>query len=104
MEEIQEISEQHRLTLIEDCAEAHGVKYKGKYVGSFGDISCFSFFANKIINTGEGGMVLTSNEKIYTKIKSRSSLSYGETDRFKHDYIGYNYRYDNVRAALGVPN
>lgn len=101
MDEIMAIAQKYSLKVIEDCAEAHGATYKGKPVGSFGHISCFSFFANKILNTGEGGLVATNSQELASKMKSRKSLSYGQADRFKHDYIGFNYRFDNVKAALG---
>tara|TARA_Y100000591_G_C21655822_1_gene605246 strand:- start:243 stop:899 length:657 start_codon:yes stop_codon:yes gene_type:complete len=79
-----------------------GQRYKNNMCGSFGDISTFSFYANKHITTGEGGMILTNNSKIYQKSKSLRNLCFGsKTNRFNHDDIGWNYRLTNVQAAIG---
>ena len=88
--------------MIEDAAESHGAKYKNKIIGSFGDISCFSFYVNKLITTGEGGMVLTNNEKLNKKIKSIKNLGFNTKRRFSHEEIGYNFRLTNIQAALGL--
>lgn len=90
------------IKIIEDCAEAHGASYGGKKVGSIGDIGCFSFYANKIITTGEGGMVITNNKKFYDKGKSLKQLSFGKKNKFIHEDIGYNYRLTNLQASIGL--
>lgn len=102
MKPIMEIAERHNLFLIEDGAEAHGAKYNGKKVGSFGDISCFSFYGNKIITTGEGGMCLTNNEELYDKMMILRDHGMNKNVKYWHDVIGYNYRMTNIQAAIGV--
>jgi perosamine synthetase len=101
MDPVLEIAKKYNLFLIEDCAQAHGAEYKGKRVGSFGDVGCFSFYANKIITTGEGGMVVTNHPDIVQKAKSLKSLAFGEPEKFMHTAIGFNYRMTNVQAAMG---
>lgn len=102
MDAVLAIAQKHNLYVVEDCAEAHGAKYKGRTVGAIGDIGCFSFYANKILSTGEGGMVVTNSESIYKKIVSLKSLAYGSgVNRFMHDDIGFNYRMPNTIAAIG---
>jgi len=95
-------AKENNLKVIEDCAEAHGAKFKGKMVGSFGDINCFSFFANKIITTGEGGMCLTDSKLLYDKMKVYRDHGMNKSKRYWHDHIGYNYRMTNLQAAIGV--
>ena len=102
MDPIIKISKKYNLKVIEDCAEAHGVEYKGKKVGSIGDIGAFSFYANKTITCGEGGMLVTNSKKLADKARSLKNLSYGKKNRFLHDDIGFNYRLPNVSAALGL--
>ncbi len=102
MDEIMHIAKKHHLFVIEDAAEAHGAEYKGKKVGSFGDVSIFSFYANKLVTCGEGGMVLTNNKKIYERISHLKSLYHSKRQRFVHDGIGYNYQMTNMQAALGL--
>jgi perosamine synthetase len=102
MKEICAIAKQHSLFIIEDCAEAHGATYESKPVGSFGDLACFSFYANKIITTGEGGMVTTNDEVLARHLRSIVSLSYGELNKFVHSDIGYNFRMSNLLASLGL--
>ena len=102
MEEIMKICKKNNLYLIEDAAEVIGLKYKKKMCGSFGDISTFSFYANKQITTGEGGMISTNNLSIYKKCKSLRNLCFGEKNRFNHEDIGWNYRMTNIQAALGI--
>jgi len=102
MDPILEIARAHNLPVIEDCAEAHGAKYKGKVVGGLAEIGCFSFYANKIITTGEGGMVTTNDPALAKKIRALKSLGYGTgSSKFNHDLIGYNYRMPNTIAAIG---
>jgi len=90
------------IKIIEDSAEMIGQKYLNKRCGTFGDVSTFSFYANKHITTGEGGMILTDNKKLYEKCKSLRNLCFGSgKDRFNHDDIGWNYRFSNIQAAIG---
>lgn len=98
---ILDIAKGHGLLVIEDAAEAHGAEYKGKRVGCLGDVGCFSFYANKIITTGEGGMVVTNNEKIAEMARLLRDQAF-EPKRFLHRYIGFNYRMTNLQAAIGV--
>ena len=102
MDEIVTICKEHNLLLIEDAAEAFGSKYRNKYVGTFGDISTFSFFGNKTITTGEGGMVVAKDPKIIAKVCKLKSQSVSATKEYWHDEIGFNYRMTNVCAAIGV--
>ena len=101
MGQVLEIAQKYGLYVIEDCAEAHGALYNGKKVGSLGDVGCFSFYANKIITTGEGGMLTTNNEEIADKAQSFKSLAFGEHNKFMHKSIGYNFRMTNLQAAIG---
>ena len=88
--------------LIEDSAEAHGQVEGGKVCGSFGDISTFSFYANKHITTGEGGLVVTDSEETYNSIKQMRNLDFTNTNRFKHQNLYWNYRISGLQAALGI--
>ena len=101
-EPIWELAKKHKLVIIEDAAEAHGAEYKGRKCGSLGDISCFSFYANKIITTGEGGMVLTNNEKYAEKARSLRNLCFRQDRRFYHTDLGHNFRLTNIQAAIGI--
>ena len=102
MDKVVEISKKYNLKIIEDCAEAHGVEYKGKKVGSIGDIGAFSFYANKTFTCGEGGMIVTNSKELAAKAKSLKNLSYGKINRFMHEDIGFNYRLPNISAAIGL--
>lgn len=102
MDAIIAIAREHDLYVVEDAAEAHGAEYKGKKVGSFGDISCFSFFANKIITTGEGGMCLTDNYGLAERMKILRDHGMNPNKKYWHDVVGFNYRMTNMQAALGV--
>ncbi|MDP8210688.1 MAG: DegT/DnrJ/EryC1/StrS family aminotransferase [Candidatus Stygibacter australis] len=102
MEKLTEITRKHELFLVEDCAEAHGAKYKDKKVGSFGDISCFSFFGNKIITTGEGGLCLTNSMILNEKMRVLRDHGMSKKIRYWHERIGYNYRMTNLQASIGV--
>ena len=102
MDPILKIAKKYKLKIIEDCAESHGVEYKGKKVGSIGDVGVFSFFSNKTITCGEGGMVVTNSLKLAKKAKILKNLAYGTKDRFMHSDIGFNYRLSNISAALGL--
>lgn len=102
MDGILRLAKDHDLKVIEDCAEAHGAAYKGKRIGSLSDVSCFSFFGNKIITTGEGGMCLTSDETMATRMKVLRDHGATPNKPYWHDVVGFNYRMTNVQAALGV--
>jgi perosamine synthetase len=102
MDPILEFARRHHLYVIEDAAEAHGALYKGEKAGSLGDIGCFSFYANKILTTGEGGMITANDPGIAERARSLRSLAYGPAHRrFMHSAIGFNYRMTNLQAALG---
>ena len=90
------------IPVIEDAAEAHGAEYRGKRCGSLGDLACFSFYANKIITTGEGGMVVTNDPQLADKARRLKDLAHAVDHRFLHTDIGFNYRMTNMQAALGV--
>ncbi|MBX0310967.1 MAG: DegT/DnrJ/EryC1/StrS family aminotransferase, partial [Sulfurihydrogenibium sp.] len=104
MTPILDIAHKYNLLIIEDAAEVIGQTYKGKLCGSFGDISVFSFYPNKHITTGEGGMILTDDENLYEKCKGYRNLcfSFDPDRRFIHEEIGWNYRMTNLQAALGI--
>ena len=99
---LKKICNKNKIILIEDAAEAIGQKLNNKLCGSFGDISIFSFYANKQITTGEGGMITTNNKILFEKSKSLRNLCFGKKDRFNHEDIGWNYRMTNLQASLGV--
>ncbi|MDA9956383.1 DegT/DnrJ/EryC1/StrS aminotransferase family protein [Candidatus Pelagibacter sp.] len=99
---LKKICKKKKIILIEDAAEAIGQKLNDKLCGSYGDISIFSFYANKQITTGEGGMITTNNKNLYEKSKSLRNLCFGKKDRFNHEDIGWNYRMTNLQASLGV--
>ena len=105
------LAEQHGLAIIEDAAEAHGAEYLSRHntaqpiwrhCGSFGALSCFSFYANKLVTTGEGGMVLTDDPKLAEKARSLRNLCFQSHRRFYHEELGFNYRLTNLQAALGL--
>ena len=102
MDKILKICRKNSIFVIEDAAEVIGLKYKDKKCGSFGDISTFSFYANKQITTGEGGMISVNKFDLYNKCKSLRNLCFGKLNRFNHDDIGWNYRMTNIQAALGL--
>ena len=102
MDVVVSLAKKYNLKIIEDCAESHGVEYKGKKVGSIGDIAAFSFFANKTITCGEGGMITTNSPALAEKAKSLKNLSYGKVNKFMHEDIGFNYRLPNISAALSL--
>lgn len=102
MDPILNLAEKHKLIVIEDAAEAHGAEYKMQKCGSLGDISCFSFFANKIITSGEGGMILTNNGDTAHRLRYLRNLCFNPRRRFLHENIGHNYRFTNIQAALGL--
>ena len=102
MDKIIKICKKNKIFLIEDAAEVVGLKYKNKFCGSFGDISTFSFYANKQLTTGEGGMISTNSKILNDRCRSLRNLCFGTTNRFNHNDIGWNYRITNVQAALGI--
>lgn len=102
MDPIIELSEKQGLYIVEDAAEVHGAEYKGKKCGSLGHINCFSFYANKIITTGEGGMVVTDDDKLAERARLHRNLCFKEGRRFYHEELGGNYRMTNLQAAVGV--
>ena len=102
MDPILELARQHNLVVIEDAAEAHGAEYKGCKCGGMGDLNCFSFYANKIITTGEGGMVLTNDEEQVEHLRSLRNLCFRKERRFYHTALGNNFRLTNIQAAIGL--
>ena len=102
MEKIINICKKKKIYLIEDAAEMIGQKYNNIPCGSFGDISTFSFYANKHITTGEGGAIFTNNRKLEKKIRELRNLSFGKKNRFNHTDLSWNYRFTNIQAALGL--
>lgn len=101
MDEIVQIASQHQLYIIEDCAEAIGSFYRGKHVGNFGQTATFSFFGNKTITTGEGGMILFQDEKTYEKASVLRDHGMSKQKRYWHEFVGFNYRMTNMQAAIG---
>ena len=101
MDRLMKIADAHNLIVIEDAAEAHGATIRGRKAGSFGHLSCFSFYANKIITTGEGGMVLTNDEKMLERLRLLRNLGF-TTPRFRHEIAAYNFRMTGFQAAMGV--
>jgi perosamine synthetase len=102
MDEIISLAKKHKLFIIEDCAEAIGSQYKDKPVGSLGDIAIFSFFGNKTITTGEGGMIVFRNNQLYEKANLLRDHGMSKQKKYWHEHIGYNYRMTNLQAAIGV--
>jgi len=102
MDPLLEIAKKYKLKVIEDAAEVIGQTYKGQPCGSFGDISTLSFYPNKHITTGEGGMVLVNDDGLAERCKSLRNLCFGKTDRFMHQELGWNFRMSNLQAAVGV--
>jgi perosamine synthetase len=102
MQAILAICREHNLLLIEDCAEAFGSYYQGQHVGTFGDIATFSFFGNKTITTGEGGMVIMKDEAIYARALTLKNQGVSKDIQYWYDVIGYNYRMTNICAAIGL--
>ena len=102
MDEICEIAKKNKLLIIEDCAEAIGARYKDKIIGSHGDSSCFSFFANKTLTTGEGGMALFKKKDDAEKAKILRDHGMSKKKKYWHDFLGFNYRMTNMQAAIGV--
>ncbi len=102
MDAILHVARKHRVAVIEDAAQAHGAQYKGRMAGSFGKLSCFSFYSNKIVTCGEGGMVVTDDDHLAQKCRSLKNLAFLTERRFFHREIGFNYRMTNIQAAIGL--
>jgi perosamine synthetase len=96
------LANQYGLRIIEDAAEMHGQRYRDRPCGSFGDISCLSFYPNKLVTTGEGGMVLTDDDRLAERCRSLRNLCFQPGRRFVHEELGYNYRMTNLQAAVGI--
>lgn len=102
MNPVMEIAERYGLQVIEDAAEMHGQRYHGRSCGSFGALSCFSFYPNKHITTGEGGMVLTDDDRLAERCRSLRNLCFNARKRFVHEELGFNFRMTNLQAAVGL--
>lgn len=102
MEPILELAEKYRLLIIEDAAEMLGQTYKGQPCGSYGDISTMSFYPNKHVTTGEGGMILTDSDALAEKCRSLRNLCFLAKKRFVHEELGWNFRMTNLQAAVGI--
>ncbi len=102
MDVVLDVAKRRDLKIIEDAAEVHGARYKGRICGGFGDLSTFSFYANKIICTGEGGMVVTDDDELARRLRSYRNLCFREDRRFLHTELGHNYRFTNLQAAIGL--
>jgi perosamine synthetase len=100
MDRLMELAREHDLVVIEDCAESHGATVRGRMTGSFGELSCFSFYANKIITTGEGGMVMTDDAELAERLRLLRNLAF-QKPRFFHEEAGFNFRMTGMQAALG---
>lgn len=98
---ITEIAHRLNIRVIEDCAEAHGATYDGRIVGQFGDIACFSFYANKIVTTGEGGICLTASDSLAQTLRELRDHGMTPSRSYWHERVGYNYRMTNLQAAIG---
>lgn len=99
---LRDIADQHRLFLIEDCAEAIGSLYQNRHVGTFGDVATFSFYANKTLTTGEGGMVVTNDQTIFERVVRFKGQGLAKYREYWHDIVGYNYRMTNICGAIGL--
>ena len=102
MIKINKVARKYNLCIVEDAAEALGAEIKGKKIGSFGNAAVFSFYGNKIITTGEGGMIITNDENLYNKMSFLRDHAMSKEKRYWHTEIGFNYRMTNLQAALGV--
>jgi perosamine synthetase len=102
MDPVMELADKHGLYVLEDAAEAHGAEYKGRRAGGLGHAAGFSFYANKIITTGEGGMITTNDPKLAALAQNLRDHAFSEERHFWHKYVGYNYRMTNLQAAVGL--
>jgi perosamine synthetase len=101
MDRLAEIATRHDVVVIEDCAESHGATVRNRMTGALGDMGCFSFYANKIITTGEGGMVTTDDEALAERLRLLRNLAF-QRPRFLHEHAGYNFRMTGYQAAMGL--
>lgn len=101
MDRLRAIASKHGLFLLEDAAEAHGAKYKGRRTGSLGDAACFSFYGNKIMTSGEGGMVVTDDDALVRRMRMLKDHGMDPERKYWHTAVGYNYRMTNLQAAIG---
>ncbi len=102
MDPIMDLAKEHSLVVIEDAAEAHGAEYRKRKVGGIGHVGCFSFYGNKIITTGEGGMITTNDEEFMNKAMMLRDHAMSKEKRYWHPFMGYNYRMTNMQAAVGL--
>jgi perosamine synthetase len=102
MDELLEVADEKSVPVVEDCAEAHGAEFKKRKVGSFGRVNTFSFYANKIITTGEGGMVVSDDKELAEKVQMLKDHGMRPEKKYWHETLGFNYRMTNLQAALGV--
>lgn len=102
MDPVIALAEKYNLKIIEDAAEVHGAEYKGRKCGSMSTASSFSFYANKLVTTGEGGMVLTDDDEVAERARNYRNLCFKPAERFVHDELGYNFRMTNLQAAVGL--
>jgi len=102
MDPLLDLAERYHLQVIEDAAEAHGADYRGRRIGSFGTSSCFSFYANKLLTTGEGGMLVVDDDRLAERARRLRNLGFQPGRRFLHAELGFNYRLTNMQAALGL--
>jgi perosamine synthetase len=101
MDRLVDLAARHDLVVIEDCAESHGATVRGRITGALGDMGCFSFYANKIITTGEGGMVTTNDDALAERLRLRRNLAF-QRPRFLHEHAGHNFRMTGYQAAMGL--
>jgi perosamine synthetase len=102
MAPLMELARRHGLAVLEDAAEAHGAEYDGRRAGGIGTLGCFSFYANKIVTTGEGGMVVTDDAGLAERARNLRNLCFRRDQRFLHNELGYNFRITNLQAAIGL--
>lgn len=102
MDPLRALADQHGLHVVEDAAQAHGARYRGRACGALGKVAAFSFYANKIITTGEGGMLTTDDDALATRARSLRDLAHRPRQRFVHDELGFSYRMGSLQAALGL--
>jgi perosamine synthetase len=101
MDRLLDLAARHELTVIEDCAESHGATVRGRMTGALGEMGCFSFYANKIITTGEGGMVTTNDDALADRLRLLRNLAF-QRPRFLHEHAGHNFRMTGYQAAMGL--
>jgi perosamine synthetase len=102
MDPLLELAARYDLQVVEDAAEAHGAEYRGRRIGSFGTSSCFSFYANKLLTTGEGGMLMVDDDHLAERARRMRNLGFQPGRRFLHAELGFNFRLTNIQAALGL--